>query len=69
MVGDAPELVGVVQRAFLPNVVLAWGEPYSSPLWEGRRDGHAYVCRDFACRAPVTDPAGLEEQLASDPAG
>ena len=36
VVGDAPELVAVVQRAYRPNVVLAWGEPYPSPLWEGR---------------------------------
>ena len=69
VVGDAPELVAVVQRAYRPNVVLAWGEPYPSPLWEGRDEGRAYVCRDYACRAPVTDPAGLQEQLASNPDG
>ena len=44
---------------FVAGAVLAWGEPYSSPLWEGRSPGHAYVCRDFACRAPVDTVADL----------
>jgi uncharacterized protein YyaL (SSP411 family) len=69
VVGDAPDLVAAVQRAYRPNVVLAWGEPYPSPLWEGRREGHAYVCRDYACRAPVTEPAALAAQLADGPTG
>ncbi|MCU1452879.1 MAG: hypothetical protein JWN46_1025 [Acidimicrobiales bacterium] len=63
VVGDAPDLVAAVQQRYLPNVVLAWGEPYPSPLWEGRLPGHAYVCRDFACRAPVTDVDALVAQL------
>jgi uncharacterized protein YyaL (SSP411 family) len=67
VVGSAPELVSVVQRAWRPNVVLAWGEPYPSPLWEGRADGHAYVCRDYACQAPVTEATALEAQLSSSP--
>src|SRR4051794_3254847 len=76
VVGDAPELVAAVQAAYRPNVVLAWGEPYASPLWEGRalpsseeRGGRAYVCRDYACQAPVSDAAALEAQLAGPPAG
>ncbi|MBV9951076.1 MAG: thioredoxin domain-containing protein [Acidimicrobiia bacterium] len=71
VVGDAPELVAAVQAAYRPNVVLAWGEPYDSPLWEGRavpssegRSGLAYVCRDYACQAPVTETGALEAQLA-----
>ena len=55
--GDRPDLVDAVHRQFLPTSVLAWGEPFDGPLWEGRtesgEDGRAYVCRDFACAAPA----------------
>ncbi len=61
--GDMPEMVSTVQRRYLPNAVLAWGERYDSPLWEGRGDGRAYVCRDYTCQAPVTDPTVLAAQL------
>ncbi|MEO1062366.1 MAG: thioredoxin domain-containing protein [Actinomycetota bacterium] len=63
VVGEVPGAVEAVHRRFDPRVVLAWGEPFDSPLWEGRREGHAYVCRDFSCRLPVTDARGLVEQL------
>jgi uncharacterized protein YyaL (SSP411 family) len=62
--GDRPDLVETAQRTFLPRAVLAWGERYDSPLWEGRTDGAAYVCRDYACNLPATDPAALAAQLA-----
>ncbi len=65
VVGRLPELVAAVQRRFRPRTVLAWGEPYPSPLWEGRSDGHAYVCQGFACRQPVTTVEALEAQLAA----
>jgi uncharacterized protein YyaL (SSP411 family) len=65
--GDRPDLVGEVHRRFLPTTVLAWGERGTGPLWEGREesgaDGRAYVCRQHACRAPVSDVAGLRAQL------
>ncbi|MEY2590991.1 MAG: uncharacterized protein QOJ67_2975 [Acidimicrobiaceae bacterium] len=65
VVGDRPDLVAEVQHRYLPNAVLAWGEPYESPLWHAREDGLAYVCRDFACQAPVADVAALAAQLGS----
>jgi uncharacterized protein YyaL (SSP411 family) len=61
--GDRPDLVRVVQERFTPNAVLAWGERYDSPLWEGREDGRAYVCRDYACQLPATDVDTLVGQL------
>ena len=65
--GDRPDLVHPVQRRFLPTTVLAWGEPGTGPLWEGRAatgaDGRAYVCRDHACRAPVGTPEELLAEL------
>ena len=50
---------------YLPNAVLAWGEPYDSPLWEGREPrASAYVCRDYACQLPADSAEVLAGQLA-----
>jgi len=49
---DRPDLVAEVQRRWRPDVVLSWGDPIDSPLWEGRSSGRAYVCRRYACEAP-----------------
>jgi uncharacterized protein YyaL (SSP411 family) len=65
VVGDRRDLVGAVRSRWLPNAVLAWGEPYPSPLFESRSDGLAYVCRNYACQAPVADPDALLAQLVS----
>jgi uncharacterized protein len=78
IVGDPAEddtraLLAEVRRRFLPNDVLALCRPgdeeaaRSTPLLAGRNqvDGHAaaYVCRDYACRLPVTDPLALAESI------
>ena len=63
--GHRPDLVDVVRARWRPGVVLAWGERFDSPLWHERRDGFAYVCRDFACLAPTDDAAELERQLTN----
>jgi uncharacterized protein YyaL (SSP411 family) len=67
--GDRPDLVEVAQRMFLPHAVLAWGERYDSPLWVGRDDGSAYVCRHYACQLPAGDTATLTAQLTAAAAG
>ena len=61
--GDRPDLVRAVQERYLPNAVLAWGERYQSPLWEGRDDGRACVCEQFACRTPAVTVDELLAQL------
>jgi uncharacterized protein YyaL (SSP411 family) len=61
-------LLEVAHRRFDPLSVLAWGPPGDVPLLDGRTvvDGvpAAYVCRGFVCRAPVTEAAELEAELA-----
>ena len=65
VVGDRPDLVRAVQARYLPNAVLAWGEPYPSPLFEWpHRTGLAYVCENYACQAPVATVEELLAQLA-----
>ena len=61
--GDRPDLTEVVHRQWLPNAVLAWGEPYDSPLWAQRPDGAAYVCRGYVCEAPTSDVGELRDRL------
>jgi uncharacterized protein YyaL (SSP411 family) len=67
--GDRPDLVAEVQGRYLPGAVLAWGERFPSPLWEGRDDGRAYVCRGYACKLPAEDAATLAGQLAEGSRG
>jgi len=62
--GDSPDLRAVVTETWRPTVVLAWGQPYDGPLWEGRFPGHAYVCQNYACQTPSTTPEALRSQLA-----
>jgi uncharacterized protein YyaL (SSP411 family) len=63
------ELASVVRSEFRPRLVLAAGPEGTDapPLLAGRTevDGNpaAYVCQNFACQLPVTDPADLRASL------
>jgi hypothetical protein len=64
---DTQALLGVVRSGYRPFQVVACGAPGEEapvvPLLERRGlvEGRpaAYVCRDFTCRAPVTEPEAL----------
>ncbi|MDQ6795164.1 MAG: thioredoxin domain-containing protein [Chloroflexota bacterium] len=69
--GDAGvrRLLEPVFGGFRPNQVVAVGDPATSivPLLGGRfairGEPTAYVCRNFACRQPVTEPEALAAML------
>jgi len=61
--GDRPDLVAALRRRFEPTVVLAWGQRTPTPLWEGRADGFAYVCRHCVCGAPAAEVGALDQRL------
>ena len=76
IVGDLDDpatmaLLEVASAGYAPNRVVAASSlrdgPSAVPLLADRTrlDGRptAYVCRNFACRLPVTDPDALREQL------
>ena len=65
IVGDRPDLVTALHATWHPNAVLAWGERFDSPLWEGRANGNAYVCQNFACQLPATTVEELLQQLSA----
>ncbi len=68
---DARVLLEVIRAGYRPFAVVAAGisEGSQVPLLLDRpmRDERAtaYVCRQFACRAPVVEPAQLASELAS----
>ena len=63
VVGKRTDLLSAVRQRFLPTAVVAWGEPYPSPLWEGRSEDAGYLCREYACLAPATTVQELARQL------
>jgi len=74
---DTRALLDVVRNGYLPFQVVALGasdaQAPAVPLLQDRGlvEGHAaaYVCRAFACQAPVTDPDGLRSLLGRQEAG
>ncbi|MDE2939238.1 MAG: thioredoxin domain-containing protein [Chloroflexota bacterium] len=76
---EAGALLDAVHGRYLPNKVVVGsagdgenadnGRPYEMPLLaeRGMVDGKptAYVCQNYVCQLPVTDPQGLAEQLDS----
>jgi uncharacterized protein YyaL (SSP411 family) len=68
---DTQALLNIVRDGYQPFLILALGvpdaQPSAVPLLQdrGQLDGQAaaYVCRDFACQAPVTNPGVLQSLL------
>jgi uncharacterized protein YyaL (SSP411 family) len=61
--GERPDLVRVAHAVWRPDTVIAWGEPFDSPLWQGRPDGYGFVCRDNVCLKPSDTPENLLARL------
>jgi uncharacterized protein len=68
---ETDALIDVVFGGYRPHQVVAAGRDDATvvPLLRGREplDGQAtaYVCRQFVCQLPVTEPEALQVQLAS----
>jgi uncharacterized protein YyaL (SSP411 family) len=61
--GPDTELAHAALAAFDPNAVVAFGPSEEVPLLQGKHlvDGRpaVYVCENFACQAPITQPSDL----------
>ncbi len=74
---DLEALRRAIAAHYLPNRIQAERDParpdegHILPLLRDKTalDGRAtlYVCRDFTCRAPITDPAAVAEAIARTP--
>lgn len=61
--GDRPDLLAALRGRWLPTTVVTWGERYESPIWADRREGFAYVCREWACMTPSATSEDLISSL------
>ena len=61
--GEQYSMLAELRKRWLPTIVLAWGEPYESPLWTDRSTLKAYVCRDYACMKPADSATEFVETL------
>jgi uncharacterized protein len=69
---DRTALEHAIAKHYLPNHLVGHADPNQPsalPLLAGKSlvDGRAalYVCRDFACQAPITDPAAAAAALTA----
>jgi uncharacterized protein YyaL (SSP411 family) len=68
---DTQALLDVCATGYRPHQIVALGEPgvepVTVPIFEGRglidRRTTAYVCIDFVCQRPMTEPEGLRAGL------
>jgi uncharacterized protein YyaL (SSP411 family) len=73
---DMRALLRAVREPYVPNKVVAATQPgdvnapREIPLLEGRKTvqdrAAAYVCRNYVCQAPTTDPAEVRRLLAGE---
>jgi uncharacterized protein YyaL (SSP411 family) len=59
----AANLLQVIRRRFLPNAVVMSAADAPQPMPAVNNLSTAYVCENYACKLPVTDPQALEELL------
>ena len=64
--GPAGEFLHEFRQQWRPHSVVAWGEPFESPVWTDRVPGSAYVCRDHQCMLPATTVDQFRQSLATN---
>lgn len=64
--GPAGDFLREFRQQWRPHSVVAWGEPFDSPVWTNRLPGSAYVCRDHQCMLPATTIDQLRQSLATN---
>ena len=58
-----PEFASIIRDHFRPNAIIMRAEDVSHPMPALDGKPTVYVCQNFACQLPVTDPQSLRQQL------
>lgn len=62
IVGDVPEMLKEIRTSFIPNKVMAHN--IESPLLQGKERAAVYICKNYECKAPITDREELRRTLS-----